>query len=103
MAAEIPTSINRLAGTTKMGIDAAANIWAGTTGMSFVAALNIRAGNTLPNYLDLDGVCNQLAGTTNWSAQWALDFLAFGPSDLGDTWASVQGTWAGNLETWTTV
>jgi len=29
-----------------------------------VGALNVKAGNTLPNYLELQGVLNQLAGTS---------------------------------------
>ncbi len=100
MTAEIPTSINRLAGTTQMGVDRAASIYAGVTNETLVGALNIRAGNALPNYLDLDGVANQLAGTTGFSAQAALDMLAFGPVDTGNTWASLQGTWAQQNETW---
>jgi len=62
-------SLNRLAGTLVADIptldDAgAANGWAGTSGLSLVGALNVKALNTLPTYQDLNGVLNQLAGTT---------------------------------------
>jgi hypothetical protein len=61
--------LNRKAGTlvndaaTRTDQDAA-NVWAGTTGRTLVGALNVVAGNTLPNYRELAGVLNQLAGTT---------------------------------------
>ena len=77
MAAEIPVSINTLAGTTKMGIVKAANVWAGTSGFDFLGALNMKAGNTLPNWRDLDGVCQQLnSNKTGFSAQSSLSQLA---------------------------
>jgi hypothetical protein len=57
--------LNRLAATTDLSAQGAANVWAGTTGRDLVGALNAKAGNTLPNYLSLQGVLNQLAGTTN--------------------------------------
>lgn len=63
--------MNRLAGTLFQGIPtrdacAAANIWAGTTNLEIVGALNVKANNVgYGNYLDLAGVLNQLAGTTN--------------------------------------
>lgn len=58
------TSMNRLAGTTGLSDQSAANVWAETpAGTSLVAALNIKAGNSLPNYRELAGVLNQLAGT----------------------------------------
>lgn len=50
----------------------AANAWAGTTGYETVGALNKKAGNAAAAYLDLDGVCNQLAGTTGLGAPEAL-------------------------------
>lgn len=61
--------MNRKAGTlvndlpTRTDVDAA-NVWAGTTGLALVGALNVKALNTLPNYRELAGVLNQLAGTT---------------------------------------
>ena len=62
-------SLNRLAGTLVAGVPTldqagAANVWAGTTGLELVGALNVKATNALPNYLELQGVLNQLAGTT---------------------------------------
>lgn len=61
--------LNRLAGTLVNGVPSrdaqgAANIWAGTSGLALVGALNVKAGNVLPNYRELQGVLNQLAGTT---------------------------------------
>ena len=60
--------MNRKAGTLVDGtptLDAqgAANVWAGTSGLALVGALNVVAGNTFPNYKELAGVLNQLAGT----------------------------------------
>ena len=62
-------SLNRLAGTIRGGAPSrdaqgAANAFAATTGLEVVGALNVKAGNTLPNYRELDGVLNQLAGTS---------------------------------------
>jgi hypothetical protein len=63
-------NMNRLAGTLDANgvptLDAqgAANVWAGTTGRDLVGALNEKALNTLPNYKELQGVLNQLAGTS---------------------------------------
>lgn len=62
-------SMNRVAGTLVGGrptlaATGAANVWAGTTGLALIGALNVKAGNTLPNYKGLQGVLNQLAGTT---------------------------------------
>lgn len=54
----------------------AANTWAGTTGLDVVGALNVKAGNSRPNYKDLMGVCNQLAGTTGLAAAAALRQVA---------------------------
>ena len=61
--------MNRKAGTLVGGVptldgQGAANVWAGTVGLDLVDALNTKAGNTLPNYRELAGVLNQLAGTT---------------------------------------
>jgi hypothetical protein len=62
--------MNRIAGTLdandvpKLAATEAANVYAGTTGHSLTGALNVAAGNTLPNYQALQGVLNQLAGTT---------------------------------------
>lgn len=69
MATTLQYAMNRLAGTLVNGVPSrdaqgAANIWAGTTGLDLVHALNVKAGNTLPNFKELQGVLNQLAGTT---------------------------------------
>ncbi len=62
--------LNRKAGTLNASDlptlegDGAANVWAGTTGLPLLHALNVKAGRTFPDYLGLEGVLNQLAGTT---------------------------------------
>lgn len=61
-------AMNRKAGTLVGDVptqdaQGAANIWAGTTGLDLVEALNIKALNALPDYRELAGVLNQLAGT----------------------------------------
>ena len=61
--------LNRLAGTLNGDVPTlanagAANVYAGTTGLDTVGALIVKAGNSLPGYLDLQGVLNELAGTT---------------------------------------
>lgn len=62
--------MNRKAGTLSglgqptLAAQGAANVWAGTTGLDLVGALNVKALNVRPNYLELAGVLNQLAGTT---------------------------------------
>lgn len=63
----------------------AANKWAGTTGLEAIGALNHKAGNTMPNWRDLQGVANQLAGTSGVGAPVALAMInpsAFGPNTL---------------------
>jgi len=73
--------LNRKAGTlvndnaTRTDQDAA-NVWAGTTGRTLVGALNVVAGNTLPNYRELAGVLNQLAGTTGLGVDEAASQIA---------------------------
>lgn len=54
----------------------AANTWAGTTGLDVVGALNTKAGNVRPDWKDLMGVCNQLAGTSGLAAAAALRQVA---------------------------
>lgn len=61
--------MNRLAGTLVHGVptldaQGAANVWAETTGLDLVHALNVKATNDLPDFKELAGVLNQLAGTT---------------------------------------
>jgi hypothetical protein len=70
---ETQGELNRLAHTVGVGEQLAANIYAGTTGYEIVAALNIKAGNTGPlTWKDLQGVCNQLAGTSGLGVAEAL-------------------------------
>lgn len=80
--------INKLAGTSNLGRDLAANVWAGLTTigtsaanaqmLSLVGALNVKAGNgTNPSkWRGLRAVCNQLAGTTELEPLQALQQLA---------------------------
>lgn len=58
--------LQRLSGTTR-DIVGAANAWAGTTGLDVTGALNVKAGNTSPNLKSLQGVLNQLAGTSGYA------------------------------------
>jgi hypothetical protein len=51
----------------------AANQWAGTTGLDVQGALNRRAGRTdQKTFLDVQGICNVLAGTNGLAAPEAL-------------------------------
>ena len=73
--------MNRKAGTLvndlpTLDAQGAANVWAGTTGLSIVGALNVKALNALPNYRELAGVLNQLAGKTDPSTFLEADGAA---------------------------
>jgi hypothetical protein len=73
--------LNRKAGTLvndvpTLDAQGAANVWAGTTGLSIVGALNVKALNALPNYRELAGVLNQLAGKTDPSTFLEVDGAA---------------------------
>ena len=74
----LTAELNRLAGITDVASfldeQGAANAWAGTSGMPTVGALNIRAqaGRTRDKFKDIDGICNELAGTTGLAAPAAL-------------------------------
>lgn len=80
MSGSVNAELNRLAnggaayptGMAWRGILSAANVWAGTTNLDLLGALNVKAGNTSPNLRDLNGVCNQLAGTVGLEAPAAL-------------------------------
>jgi hypothetical protein len=68
--------MNRKAGTLvndrpTLEAQAAANVWAATTGLELVGALNVKALNVRPNYLELAGVLNQLAGTVGFEVDEA--------------------------------
>ena len=72
--------LNRLAngGTYRtplnvVGDNLAANQWAGVTGHSVQGALNRKDGRTDPiTFLDIQGICNVLAGTDGLAAPEAL-------------------------------
>ena len=77
----LTSEMNRLAnGGTYPAITAykalvgAANAWAGTSGLALLGALNYKASSTRqPNdYLGLNAVCNEIAGTSGLSAVDAL-------------------------------
>lgn len=70
----LTAELNRLAGTTGLDEQGAANAWAGTTGKATVGALNykVSSSRTPDKFKDLDGVCNELASTTGLAAPAAL-------------------------------
>ena len=77
--------LNRLANggtypvpTAFKGDLAAANSWAGSTSRDLLGALNYKAdaSRTPNNYKDLNGICNELASTTNKEATEALRSLS---------------------------
>lgn len=74
----LTAELNRLAGITDitkyLDEQGAANRWASTNGLSTVGALNIKvsASRTRDKFKDIDGVCNELAGTTGLAAPAAL-------------------------------
>ena len=74
----LTAELNRLSGITDitkyLDEQGAANRWASTTGLSTVGALNIKASSsrTRDNFKDIDGICNELAGTTGLAAPAAL-------------------------------
>lgn len=70
--AELQYNLNRLAGTTGLDAQRAANIFAGTDGKDLVGALNAKAGTT---GLDLEGALNKIAGTTRLGANAASDAI----------------------------
>ena len=88
-AGSLVYQLNRLAGTTGLDAQGAANAWAGTTGLAVQGALNVKAGTW---GIGLDGVCNLLGGTTKLAAPAALSYATTGISTWGDasshTWIS---------------
>lgn len=74
---ELQAELNRLAGTTGLDAQGAANVWAGTTGLDLVGALNAKAGTS---GLGLNGVCSSLAtalgGNPSLAAQGALGTIS---------------------------
>lgn len=69
----LTNDLNRLAGTTDLSAQGAANAWAGTTDLDLVDALNVKAGTT---GLALQGVLNSLAGTTDLGVDGAAALLS---------------------------
>lgn len=70
----LAAELNRLAGTSGLDEQGAANAYALTTGLATVGALNIKAqaARTRDKFKDIDGICNELAGTTSLAAPAAL-------------------------------
>lgn len=70
----LTAELNRLAGTTGLDEQGAANAWAGTTGKATVGALNYKVSSSrAPSaFKDIDGICNELAGKTGLAAPAAL-------------------------------
>ena len=74
--------LNRLANITTVttkwdrGEARAANEYAATSGLDVVGALNVKAGNAVGSYKDLEGVVNQLAGTTDLGVVEALSRIS---------------------------
>lgn len=56
--------------------DGAAAKWCNTPGLALNGSLNTKAGIARNQWLDLDGVCNALAGTSGLSAVNALISIA---------------------------
>ena len=73
--------LNRVAGLLVNGQPTrdeafAANAYAGTTNLEVVGALNRKAGRNIPrNFLELAGVLNELAGTTDLEVDEAASYL----------------------------
>lgn len=74
----LTAELNRLAGITDitqyLDEQGAANIYAGTTGKAIIGALNykVSSSRTPDAFKDLNGICNELAGTTGLAAPAAL-------------------------------
>jgi hypothetical protein len=77
----LTSEMNRLANggtypalTAYKALVGAANAWAGTSGLGLLGALNIKASSTRQpdDYLGLNAVCNEIAGTSGLSAVDAL-------------------------------
>lgn len=67
---ELQYNLNRLAGTSGLDAQRAANIWAGTTSKDLQGALNVKAGTTGK---DIEGALNVIAGTNGKAANAASD------------------------------
>ena len=81
---ELCGELNRLANggtyparTAFLDSQGAANKWAGTSGLGIIGALNYKVSSTRSpkDFKAINGVCNELAGTTGKSAVAALRTL----------------------------
>jgi hypothetical protein len=70
----LATELNRLAGTSGLAPQGAANAYASTSGKGLIAALNYKASSTRQptEYKGLNAICNELASTSGLSAIAAL-------------------------------
>lgn len=80
---ELQAELNRLAGTTGLDAQGAANVYAGTSGFDLVGALNVAAGTA---HLELQGVLNALAGTTGLGPNAAASAI------LAESYETIVGT-----------
>lgn len=94
----LQADLNRLAGTTGLDAQGAANVWAGTTGRDLVGALNVVAGTV---GVELNGVIKLLAAT--YGGNPALDSggalgtaIPIGPPDDGPAEAAAVALAASN-------
>lgn len=71
---ELAAELNRIAGTTNLDAQGAANVWAGTTNRDLVGALNAKAGTT---GLELNGVLKLLTGTTKDSNGALIGYVPY--------------------------
>ncbi len=76
MAGEALTfHLNRVALTSGLAACGAANVWAATSDHELVGALNIKAANPVGSWKPLQGVLNQLAGTSGLGVDAAARLL----------------------------
>lgn len=87
MTETLRDALNRLAGTTALDAQGAANVWAGTTNLDLVGALNVKNGGT---NLELAGVLNALAGTTGLEVDAAASAITVAPG--GGAWSPLDLT-----------
>lgn len=98
---KIGAVLNKLANTTGLHPQGAANVLAGTTGLHLGGALNVAAGNTqFSGYKSLNGVLNQLAGTSGLGTDEAASNITvnglfideFNLPTFNPRWVTVSGT-----------
>jgi hypothetical protein len=74
---QLKHALNRVAGTTNLDEQGAANVWAGTVGLELLGALNKKAGTVGLGFLK---VLNLLAGTVNLDQNGAAAALSNVPT-----------------------